>query len=580
MRVQAIPLGARGLAAAEQPARFNMLAAQWRGGGAVLYRVHALGGRWSGWRPASSDDPDWTDAADGVQFRAQGSVSHLRAFELWSRVTQTPIRRLAQAGEPVIVTREQWHADEEIVRAKPLIAKTLKLAVVHHTAGTNNYTPAQAAAIVRGIEEYHVEGNGWNDIGYNFLIDRYGTIYEGRGGGITRNVIGAHSEGFNTGTVGISLLGNFLTAVPPKAQQDALVKLLAWRLDVAHIDPLSNVAYTSGGNAKFKAGKVVTLRVISGHRDTGPSECPGNGAYALLPGIAKRVAATGLPKLYSPTVVGTLGGPMRFQARLSSSLAWTVTVTDAHGHAVAHGHGTGDLVDWTWHSPAGKALYTWSIEAPGVLAATGTIGAAVAPPPLPPPPPATFTLTGLAATPTVLTPAPDGTGATANVAFTISAAAHVTAQLVDANGAVALAALDEQRPAGANAFTLDVSAVPDGRYTLDLSARPAKGAAATATLPIAVDRSISGIAVSSLPGTVSLSFVLAQPVSVHVEVQRKGIVLQTLYDGTLGTGSHTLDWDGTDSAGNPLPAGQYTIVLTVTDALGPVPVALPVTLAA
>jgi flagellar hook assembly protein FlgD len=300
----------------------------------------------------------------------------------------------------------------------------------------------------------------------------------------------------------------------------------------------------------------------------------------LLPGIAKRVAATGLPKLYSPTVVGTLGGPMRFQARLSSSLAWRVTVTDAHGHAVAHGHGTGDLVDWTWHSPAGKALYTWSIEAPGVLAATGTIGAAVAPPPLPPPPPATFTLTGLAATPTVLTPAPDGTGATANVAFTISAAAHVTAQLVDANGAVALAALDEQRPAGANAFTLDVSAVPDGRYTLDLSARPAKGAAATATLPIAVDRSISGIAVSSLPGTVSLSFVLAQPVSVHVEVQRKGIVLQTLYDGTLGTGSHTLDWDGTDSAGIPLPAGQYTIVLTVTDALGPVPVALPVTLAA
>jgi flagellar hook assembly protein FlgD len=180
----------------------------------------------------------------------------------------------------------------------------------------------------------------------------------------------------------------------------------------------------------------------------------------------------------------------------------------------------------------------------------------------------------------VLTPAPDGTGATANVAFTISAAAHVTAQLVDANGAIALAALNEQRPAGGNSFTLDVSAVPDGRYTLALSAQPAKGTAATATLPIVVDRSISGIAVSSLPGTVSLSFALAQPVSVHIEVQRKGIVLQTLYDGTLGTGSHTLDWDGTDSAGNPLPAGQYTIVLTVTDALGPVPVALPVTLAA
>ena len=92
MRVQAIPLGARGLAAADRPARFNMFAAQWRGTGSVLYRFHALGGRWSAWRPASSDDPDWTGGADGIEFRAQGSVSHLRAFELWSRVTKTPIR--------------------------------------------------------------------------------------------------------------------------------------------------------------------------------------------------------------------------------------------------------------------------------------------------------------------------------------------------------------------------------------------------------------------------------------------------------------------------------------------------------
>src|SRR6202012_3717786 len=88
--------------------------------------------------------------------------------------------------------------------------------------------------------------------------------------------------------------------------QDALVKLLSWRLDIAHVDPLATVAYTSGGNAKFKAGKVVTLRAISGHRDTGPSECPGNAAYALIGPIAKRVAATGLPKLYAPPLSGAL----------------------------------------------------------------------------------------------------------------------------------------------------------------------------------------------------------------------------------------------------------------------------------
>jgi len=121
--------------------------------------------------------------------------------------------------------------------------------------------------------------------------------------------------------------------------------------------------------------------------------------------------------------------------------------------------------------------------------------------------------------------------------------------------------------------------VPDGRYTLELDARPAKGAGASATLPIVVDRSISGIVVTAAPGQVSLSFTLTQPVAVHVEVQRQGTVLATLWDGTLGAGTHTLDWDGTDASGNPLPAGTYTLVVTVTDALGPVSIVIPLTLA-
>src|SRR5207302_10985498 len=156
---------------------------------------------------------------------------------------------------------------------------------------------------------------------------------------------GAHSEGFNTGTAGVALMGNFSHATPPKAQQDALVNLLAWRLDVAHVDPLSTVVYTSGGNFKFRSGKNVTLRAISGHRDTGPSECPGNGTYVLLPALAKRVSLTGLPKLYTPAVTGVLGGPVRIQARLSSPLPWTVTVVDQLGHGVATGTGKGTAVD-------------------------------------------------------------------------------------------------------------------------------------------------------------------------------------------------------------------------------------------
>ena len=203
---------------------------------------------------------------------------------------------------------------------------------------------------MRGIEVYHVQGNGWNDIGYNFLVDRFGTVYEGRGGGIDQNVIGAHAQGFNTGTVGVALIGNFTRAVPPKAQQDALVRLLAWRLDVAHVDPLSTVVYTSGGNAKFRAGKLVTLRAISGHRDTGPSECPGDRAYALLPAMARRVAATGLPKLYAPTAARLarharpLPGASLVGARLDG---------DDHrrtGKSSPRVAARGSLVDWTWQS--------------------------------------------------------------------------------------------------------------------------------------------------------------------------------------------------------------------------------------
>src|SRR5205085_7245747 len=257
-----------------------------------------------------------------------------------------PLRRVSLTGSPLLIDREAWGANETIRRAPPSYAATLQFALAHHTAGTNSYTRAQSAAIVRGIEVYHVKGNGWNDIGYNFLVDRFGTIYEGRGGGIDQNVIGAHAQGFNAGTVGVALMGNFSSATPTAAQRAALVRLLAWRLDVAHIDPRSTVLYTSGGNAKFRAGKLVTLRAISGHRDTGPSECPGSAAYALLPGIARRVAATGLPKLYAPSVAGLIGGPVRFQARLSSALAWTVVVADRAGKTVASGNGTGLLVDW------------------------------------------------------------------------------------------------------------------------------------------------------------------------------------------------------------------------------------------
>src|SRR5439155_6497709 len=109
----------------------------------------------------------------------------------------------------------------------------------------------------------------------------------------------------------------------------------------------------------------VVLRAISAHRDTNFTDCPGNALYAELPQIARDVAGLGLPKLYAPAATGKLGGPVRFTARLSAALPWTVTVTSAAAAVVAQGSGTGTAVDWTWDAtlaPPGK--YTWTIAAP------------------------------------------------------------------------------------------------------------------------------------------------------------------------------------------------------------------------
>ena len=219
--------------------------------------------------------PVWVGRAVGLEVRAVGRVTRARALTVRSPVSKVPLRVTAAAGMPQIVPRSAWQADESIRKEKPVYADTLRMAFVHHTAGTNSYTRAQAPAVVRAIEIYHVKGNGWNDIGYNALVDRFGTVYEGRFGGIDRNVVGAHAKGFNTGSFGIAVMGDFRAVDPPPASVDALVRTLAWRLDLGHVDPLSTFNGISSGNERFGAGISVFLRAISGHRDTGLDDVPG-----------------------------------------------------------------------------------------------------------------------------------------------------------------------------------------------------------------------------------------------------------------------------------------------------------------
>src|SRR5262249_4981254 len=162
------------------------------------------------------------------------------------------------------------------------------------------------------------------------------------------------------------------------------------------------------------------LNAISGHRDVYPTSCPGANLYAQLPAIRTAVAQTGLPKLYAPAVTGALGGPIRFTARLSSSVTWTVTVRDETGATVASRPGTGTRLDWTWDATTAAAgHYTWSKTAPSMRAATGSIGSASV----------ALALSQLKVAPNIVSPNGDGRGDQAKVTYRLSTPATVTAQV-------------------------------------------------------------------------------------------------------------------------------------------------------
>src|SRR5215470_4446086 len=174
-----LPLsGARTLAVAHAPGRFDMVGLHWQGRGWVRFRARALSGRWGPWQTADADTlPDassaefalarrwrlgglmWTGPADRIQWRTARGITRLRAYYVSSPVELIPTRTVSMAGSPTIIPRLGWEANEKIRRRPPKYAASLHMAIVHHTATANNYTPEASAAIVRGIELYHVEAN-------------------------------------------------------------------------------------------------------------------------------------------------------------------------------------------------------------------------------------------------------------------------------------------------------------------------------------------------------------------------------------------------------------------------------------
>ena len=473
--------------------------------------------------------------------------------------------------------RSAWGADESIRRAEPSYGPTIRFASVHHTAGTNAYSPSQAAAIMRGIEVYHVKSNGWNDIGYNFLVDRYGTLYEGRFGGIDKNVIGAYARGFNTGSLGVAVIGTFGTSQIPPAAEASLERLLAWRLDLAHVDPVSSLTFVSGGSERYNAGVPVVLRAVSGHRDTGLTTCPGSLLYAKLDSIAEKTEAIGLPKLYEPKVTGVVGGTVRFQARVSSALPWKVLISDGLGQPLDEGTGQGPTVDYSWAaSLVTTSGVRWRIEVAGATPVTGTLGKSVATGPL--------AITDLAADPATISPNGDGIGDTSTITYTTNAAATVTATLLDATGAqIAAIGAPVRVAAGEHALTFDGLGQPDGVYTIVLTAIDAAGISVTSQLQIAITRTLVSPALKpavltpngdGVADALAVTFQLAAPASVRLRMLRDGKWVATPYTGALPAGPQSLAWNGARTSGKT-PDGSYEAVLEATDAVGTAVVSLP-----
>lgn len=341
-------------------------------------------------------------ARNSETYGAMMSVHGARAVRAWTdrplrRLTVlaltdrgpplSPVRRLASTAQPVVISRAGWGADESLrfdstgKEIWPPAFYPVQKVIVHHTATQNN--DPDPAATIRSIYYYHAITQGWGDIGYNFLIDEAGNVYEGRysrqyapgesptGEDVSGNgVTAAHAQGYNSGTVGIALLGTLTNQDATAAARSALEHLIAW-IDSSHgIDPQGSSLYTNP-----VSGLQATFPNIAGHRDVGATECPGGTFYATLPTIRSDVAnliAASTPDFSvsaSPSSASTTAG---------GSVSYGVAVGSANGFTGSVGLAINGL-------PAGAtaSFAPASVTAPGssqlTIATDGSIAAGTYP---------------------------------------------------------------------------------------------------------------------------------------------------------------------------------------------------------
>ena len=286
---------------------FSMLGVTWQGGAAtVLMRARAAGTeQWTSWTPvhALSDGPDrgsdegvpglnateatWVGASDGLQVRVVGeALSDLRLSLIQPEpdavVYRAAPRPRTSRLQPRYRTRGDWGADDSLRNGRAEYIDTIRQVHVHHTVSSNDYSAGDVPGLIRGMYRYHTRSLGWSDIGYNFLVDRFGRIWVGRAGGPAKAVRGAHTLGFNHCSTGVSVIGNFETAKPNRKIIKAISRVAAWKLHQYGRSPRGYTWVRSEGSDRYAYGQRVRLHVIDGHRDTNDTACPGTYLYNRL----------------------------------------------------------------------------------------------------------------------------------------------------------------------------------------------------------------------------------------------------------------------------------------------------------
>ncbi|MDO9455003.1 N-acetylmuramoyl-L-alanine amidase, partial [Nocardioides sp.] len=300
---------------------FAMVGVTWVGTPRTVRVRTRTDGAWSGWRALEvlRDGPDettgttgttgtigtdlaWVGRADAVRVDVSGARPDGLTLVLLdptgtptdraaARLT-TPAAQRPRPGrlKPRLRSRASWGADRSWRNGRPSYNRTIQQVHVHHTVNSNDYAPGDVPGLLRGIYRYHTANLGWSDIGYNFLVDRFGRTWVGRAGGAKRAVQGAHTLGFNSTSTGVAVIGSFETTRPSSRVIGAIARLAAWKLGRHHRNPAGRVRVWSHGSDRYPAGRKVTLPAIDGHRDTNETACPGARLYERLPDVRRRAA--------------------------------------------------------------------------------------------------------------------------------------------------------------------------------------------------------------------------------------------------------------------------------------------------